>query len=279
MSKLNNTIKLFHGNIYNFIENGTSFNAIYICSTNLKDMILIVPFKPNDNISVTVNLQTFNDVAYINEAKEINISYLNNVVYIKGKPAKILYQDYLSISEIVLAKYLNKTLNTYSVLSNIRKSMLIQEDYILTEDFFKFITWFDYKTKLQFQTQIKRQPGIMVGGVYFSELGQNIGTELCKLRPVIIYRKCVAQDPNDSSYIVIPLSSKNKHRGAHSLIINGITNYVCINDMKRISLKRIKYPIIDKITKKPFFIQKEDFAIIKEHIKKYYYDTIKYNIG
>lgn len=126
MSKLNSTIKLFHGNIYNFIENGTSFNAIYICDTNLKDMILIVPFKPNDNISVIVNLQTFNDVAYVNETKEINISYLNDVVYIKGKPAKVLYQDYLSISEIVLAKYLNKTLNTYSTLSNLRKSLLIQ---------------------------------------------------------------------------------------------------------------------------------------------------------
>lgn len=277
---MNNQLKpvqLYHGNIYTFEENDISFKAIYICTTNLKDIILVVPFKENDHTSTVINLQTFSDVAYVDEAREISLSFLKKPLYIKGKPAKIIYYDYICISEIILSKYINKTLNTYSMLSNSRKSLLMQEDYILTEDFFKFITWFDFKTKLQFQTQIKRQPGIMVGGVYFSELGQNIGTELCKLRPVIIYRKCVAQNPNDSSYIVIPLSSRNKQRGAHSFIINGVTNYVCINDMRRVSLKRIKYPIIDNQRRKPFFVSKEDFRIIKEDIKKYFYDTIKFD--
>ena len=97
---------------------------------------------------------------------------------------------------------------------------------------------------MQFQTNIRTNPGIIVGGVYWAELGRNLGSELDKIRPVLILRKLVSNNnPNDSSYIVLPITSKasaGNYWMNYKIQVDGEDNFVKIADMHRISIKRIK---------------------------------------
>ena len=188
------------------------------------------------------------------------------------------YATYLNVSEIVLSKLLAKTNQTYQSLSHQRFINLKNENYILTEDYYQYLTWFDFKTKLQFQRVIKNQPGILKYGLYYAELGQNIGSEINKLRPVLIFRKCVSNvDPNDSSYIVLPITSKPsaaKYNINYPITVNGKINYVKTNDIQRISLKRIIQPLVDSSTNMTIVISIIDIQAIKTIIKHYLVDYI-----
>ncbi len=269
-------IMLFHGNIYHFKDsNGEAHLCMYLCDTNIKKMICIVPVDENDHISNTIPITGMKKVLFPERAKEINRSAIIKELKIKGKTVTVDYLVFLTVSEIVLSKLLKKTEQTYKNLSHTRFSNPDKKNYILTEDYYKYLTWFDFKTKLQFEKHINTQPGLLQYGIYWAEIGRNIGSELEKLRPVLLYRKCVSSvDPNQSSYIVIPLTSKGRaarYYTNHPIILDGKTSYVKINDMQRISIKRIVQPYVDS-SGNNVVVNKEDIDAIKKIIKKYYVD-------
>ena len=214
-----------------------------------------------------------NKVLYPEKTFEISRHAIISELRLKGKPCKVAYSTYLEVSEIVLTKLLRKTDATYHQLSHDRFSNISQENYILTEDYYKYLTWFDFKTKLQFQKNLKVQPGIILYGVYWAELGRNIGSELEKLRPVLIYKKCVSKEnPNLSSYIVIPITSKltaEKYWNNYRISMDEKTCFVKTNDMQRISVKRIVKPFILK-SGDPLVLSDHDIRNIKDIIKRYY---------
>lgn len=232
-----------------------------------------------DSTRTAILVDGYRDYAYVEEAQEVLRSSVIKPLYYKKAVIKIPYSCYLTISDAIISSLMNKTSNTYHRLINDRKINLMQEDYILTEDYYKYITWFDYKTKLEFEKNITRQPAIIKGGVYYVEIGENIGSELHKLRPALIYKKCVSQtNPNDSSYIIIPLTSKltsSKYSQNYQLMINGIINIVRLNDMRRVSIKRIVSPLIDKTTNQHIILSSSDFGNIKQKVKEYFVDSIK----
>ena len=139
------------------------------------------------------------------------------------------------------------------------------------------MTWFDFKTKLQFQRKLKTLPGIKIHSIYWAELGRNVGSELEKLRPVLIFRKLISKKQiNDSSVIVIPVSSKltcQRYKSNYPVIINGKTNYIKVNDMRRISIKRLAQPYKDS-NGNVVVLSDKDIANIKEIIRNYYVDQI-----
>lgn len=270
-------MNLFHGKVYQYFDKSKNkCIAIYLCDTNISSNICIIPLKDDDGSGNAIPITGLNKLAYPSEYTEINRSQIFGCLRIKGKDFKVEYQEYLNLSEIVFSELLFKTSNTYSKLSSKRKANLSKEDYSLTENYYKYLTWFDYKTKLQFEKSINRNPGILKGGIYYTEIGENIGSELHKLRPTIIFKKCVAPNPNDTSYIVIPITSKStsgKYAFNPPIIVNGKINYVRINDMRRVSLKRIVGPLYETGTKNTVVLSADEMNLVRKKVKEYFVDV------
>lgn len=268
------SIQLFHGNIYTYVnDQNESEIAMYLCDTNLGNKVCMIPLDRPDGCSNTVTIEGMEKVLYPENYFEIEKSKIVSILKLKGKNAIVDYQTYLQISEIVIHSLLAKTTNTYQSLSHKRFQNIGKENFILTEDYYKYLTWFDFKTKLQFQRELRAMPGIILHSVYWAELGRNVGSELEKLRPVLIFKKLLSKKYiNDSSVIVLPISSKftcQRYNTNYPLIINGKINYVKINDIQRISIKRLSQPYRDS-EGKVVVIGDEDIKHIKEIIVNYF---------
>lgn len=268
------SIQLFHGNIYTYVnDKNKSEIAMYLCDTNLGNKVCMIPLDNPDGYSNTVTIEGMKKVLYPENYFEIEKSKIVSILKLKGKNAIVDYQTYLQISEIVIHSLLAKTTNTYQSLSHKRFQNIGKENFILTEDYYKYLTWFDFKTKLQFQRELRAMPGFLLHSVYWAELGRNVGSELEKLRPVLIFKKLLSKKYiNDSSVIVLPISSKftcQRYNTNYPLIINGKINYVKINDIQRISIKRLSQPYRDS-EGKVVVIGDEDIKHIKEIIVNYF---------
>ena len=268
-------IQLYPGNIYNYInENGTFELCIYICDTNLKNKVCVIPFDDYE-LGNEFPLEGFKKCAYPSKWKEITRNKIKKNLMIKGSYAAITFDEYVDLSNILLEKLSEKMLDTYKSLSKNRLKSKTKK-YALTEDFYKYITWFEHKSNLQFGREIKKQPGILKYGIYYVEIGENIGTELHKLRPAVIFKKCQsATNPNDSSYLVIPITSQHtssKYSFNTPIIVNGKINYIRLNDMRRVSIKRIVGPLYQTGTNKTIRLSKEDQAKLLSDFKAYYLD-------
>lgn len=266
---------LYHGYIYSYYDNDQQEIAIYMCDTNLSSNVCIIPLKDDDQTGRGIPIIGINKLAYPLEFKEIKRNQIKNNLRIKGKTIKVDYITFLNLSEIMFHLLLDKTYKTYERLSQDRLKNIDVQNYSLTEDYYKYLTWFDYKTKLQFEKTINRNPGVIKGSLYYAELGENIGSELHKLRPVVIFKKCVSAKPEDSSYIVIPITSKSssgKYAFNPPIIVNGKINYVRINDLRRISVKRLACPLLDHSTRKTIVLSLQDMETIKQKLKEYFID-------
>lgn len=266
-------LKLFHGNVYRyFSDRGEEKIAMYLCDTNLGNMVCLIPIEEENILAGSIKIPCLSKVAYPDKFFEIAKKAIKGPLYIHGKPYKVDYPTYLRISETVLTDLLIKTKETYRRLSDSRFQKIGEENYILTEDYYKYLTWFDFKTKLQFQRPLRKNPDVLQYSVFWAELGRNIGSELEKLRPVIIFKKLVSNDhPNSSSYIVIPITSKqsaSKYKINYPVIINGKTNYAKINDIRRISVKRLVKPFVND-KGGPVVISDSDIKAIKKILRDY----------
>ena len=275
MKKTKNTINFYFGNIYKYREiNGNVEIAIYMCETNLSKKICIIPLKDSIKSKLEFSIKGMNKKAFPYEAKEINKSSIISVLMLKGKIAKVDYEEYVQLSTILLNKLSNKIQITYDSLNQQRLNNLSKKDYALTEDYYKYITWFEHKTNLEFNRNIKRNPGIFKYGIYYAEIGENIGSELHKLRPVLIFKKCVSKsNPNDSSFIVLPITSKissSKYAFNTEINVNGQKNWVKINDIRRISLKRIVGPLYRSGTNSTIVLSRDEIENVNNNFKKYF---------
>jgi len=266
-------LELYKGNVYHYLdEAGVDQIGIYICNTNLGRYVCMVPlFNKQKNVR-TYRIKNLKKVAYPTKFFELNKQNLKLPLRLKKKTVKISYKEYLYLSNFILGELIKKTATTYATLSRQRLTNLNEKNYQDTENYYKYLTWFDYKTKLQFEKTLKSDPKIIKKGIYYVEIGENIGSELHKLRPCIIYKKFVSKkNINDSSYIIIPISSqKSNHNFSFNtrLTINGKTNYAKINDLRRVSIKRIIAPLTDNKTQKPLVIDQKLYDTIRENIIK-----------
>ena len=100
-----------------------------------------------------------------------------------------------------------------------------------------------------------------------------VGSELNKSRPVLVWKKrCNGENEENYSYIVIPITSKDKSKKYYMNIpidINGRPCYLRIEDMRRINIKRFTRPILND-NKKILFIDNNKRDEIIDAIKKFY---------
>lgn len=268
-----NELRLYYGNIYQYLNEINEIQiGIYMCDTNLKKKICIIPMgeKSKDG---HYKIKGMKKVAYPHESSEINVDKIKSVLMIRGKIAKVTYEEFVELSEILITKLTNKIDNTYKSLTAKRLISIENKNYAITEDHYKYLTWFEHKTNIEFAKTIKRNPKILKYGLYYAEIGENIGSELCKLRPVLIMKRCKARLPDDSSYVVIPVtsqSSSSKYSFNTPILVNGKINYVRINDLRRISIKRLVSPLYKSGTNKICVLSDEERDNVLKDFKEYF---------
>lgn len=212
---------------------------------------------------------------FIDKILYIHPNSVISPLYIKGKIVSITpleFHDLLkdlcvNILNIYEADILRLINDNYNHVTN----QII--DVSFSEKILRFLIWTDKKEALKFSKK-NNVNNVFQNNVYWAYMGCNIGCEIEKLRPVLIWKEHVnPQNIDDNSYFVFPISSKipkKKYYYNIEINVNGKKNIIKVNDGKRISIKRIAKPLIDNTTKQTYCIDKQKVIEVKTAIKKYF---------
>lgn len=254
--------------IYKYQEDTETPLCIYLCDTQAKNKILIVPLVPNAATD-TISLTGLRQHADIKKYKEIDSDQIISPLYLKSKHVKVSNNDLTKIWQNILSDMFEKIEADTSPVT--RRTDIF-------EQVFQFLKWKHQKLLLNIQPYIHKTT-VYENGIYWASLGVNVGSELNKSRPVLIWKKrCNGSNEASYSYIVIPITSKEKCHNYYMNVpidINGKTCYARIEDMKRINIKRITRPILNS-SKQIIFIDTSKREEIKEAIKRFYLFDNKY---
>ena len=181
--------------------------------------------------------------------KNIIRKTLNGLVYVKGKFLRIENDDFSNILNL-LKKSLLKKLDKEIEYQNIEDT--------------KYLKWcYD---KLLLETKSFDTSTLKNGCICWVDFGQNIGSELRKLRPSILWRA----SSDKKMWTVIPLSSKcyNDKYYFHYDMSNLPHSTAKIESMANFSYKRIRQPYF--YNQKIAYISNEDYNNILLKLKQYY---------
>lgn len=205
----------------------------------------------------SIYLKSINKYIVLDEITDYNRSNIKRCIYVKGKPIKINNKEYDDILLKSKTSFLNYVKNNTSNDSN----------------GISYSKW--CKDKLQLiNKSVNNKINLKVGAIYWVDLGYNIGSELRKLRPAILWRS----SSDKSMWTAIPLTSKHKNDNYyfHYDLSNSKLGTVRVENLINISLNRIKEPYY--INNRIAIITKKDNDCILKIIKKYYaFEEIKGN--
>lgn len=256
-------------NIYRYHDayTGSDPLCIYLCSLESSTRALIIPLIPSPINNSCFKISTTRQFAHIEGCTEI---HLNDLIlpclFIDGKPAKINSDDLSAIATYLIDTHIQdfKKIIHNKIKPDSFKSALLEATI-------HFLLW----TKIKYQMSMldyTHKTTVYENGVYWANLGHNVGAELNKSRPVLIWKKRINQN-NESynSYIVIPITSKHKnatYKMNVPLLLNGRDSFLRIEDIQRISIRRISRPLVDD-DKNIIFIDDDKRNEIKEGIKNF----------
>ena len=203
----------------------------------------------NEEKENSVYLKSINKYVVLNEITDYNRSNVKRCVYIKGKPVKITNREF---NEILLKSKIN-------FLNYVRDNTSNDPDGI------SYNKWCKDKLKL-INKNTDDTTILKVGAIYWVDLGYNIGSELRKLRTVILWRS----SSNKKMWTVIPLTSKHSDDNYyfHYDLLNEKLGTAKIENLINISSNRIREPYY--LNNKIATIAKKDNDDILKIIKKYY---------
>ena len=196
----------------------------------------------------SIFLKSINKYIVLDEITDYNFSNIKKCIYIKGKPLKITNAEFNSIllkSKISFLNYVkNNTDNTPDGIS--------------------YNKW--CRDKLNLMQKESEEQNLKTGAICWIDLGYNIGNELRKLRPAILWRS----SSNKKMWTVIPLTSKHQNDNYyfHYDLSDQSLGTARIENLINISSKRIREPYFVK--NKIATITKKDNDAILKIIKKYY---------
>lgn len=239
-------ITINHKQIYEINEEGYKkwILIIYDISTNHYVGVYIYSNKINNSYY----LPSIDRYADINNIKDYNRTNIYRCIYEKGKPLKITDKEYkylLNKCKEALLEFLNININ-----SNI--------------DGVTYLKW--CKDKHIINNKDLEPDNLKQNGIYWVNMGYNVGSELRKLRPAILWRPT----KDKKTWTMIPLTTKKRNDNYYfhydlqcltegSAKIENIMNY---------SYKRIVAPYYSK--HKLAIITKEDYINLARIIEKYY---------
>ena len=208
--------------------------------------------KPKEN---SIYLKSINKYVVLDEIMDYNRSNIKRCIYIKGKQIKITnkeFDDILLKSKISFLSYVKDNTNN-------------------DPDGISYNKWCKDKLEL-INKNTNDTANLKVGAIYWVDLGYNIGSELRKLRPAILWRSA----SNKKMWTAIPLTSKHKDDNYyfHYDLIDKKLGTARLENLINISSNRIKEPYY--INNKIATITKNDNDAILKIIKKYYaFEEIK----
>lgn len=245
--------------IYRYKDKYGTPLCIYLCDMQTKDKILIMPLT--EDVSGNVyKLSVTRQYADLDHYKEISKDTVISALFLNSKPVKISESDLKYMQEYIIKNYMEK-------ISGI--ALTCNLSIALFESIYQFLNWKYQKFLLNFEPY-SRKTTVYENGIYWASLGVNVGSELNKNRPVLIWKKrCNGAMEKDYSYIVIPITSKEKRKRYYMNVpidINGRQSYLRIEDMRRINIRRITRPILD---------DKHNLIFIDENKRKEILDAIQ----
>lgn len=203
----------------------------------------------NEKKQNSIYLKSINKYVVLDEITDYSRSNIKKCIYIKGKAIAITnteFNDILLKSKINFLNYVKDNTNN-------------------EPDGISYNKWCKDKLKL-INKDNADIANLRVGAIYWIDLGYNIGSELRKLRPAILWRST----SNKKMWTVLPLTSKHKNDEYyfHYDLLNEKLGTVRIENLINISSNRIREPYY--LNNKIATITKEDNDYILKVIKKYY---------
>lgn len=219
--------------------------VLYIISQN---HYVGVPVYCDEKIG-SIYLKSINRYLLLSEIRDYSRSSIRKCIYIKGKPLKITNKEFDEIlikSKKYFVDYVND--NTNNDLDGICYSKWCKDKLDLINNKNSSIT------------------NLKIGAICWVDLGYNVGNELRKLRPAILWRST----SDKKMWTIIPLTSKRKNDNYyfHYDLEDGKLGTARIESLINISLNRIREPYFYK--NKIATITKKDNDQIIKIIKKYY---------
>ena len=203
----------------------------------------------NEEKKNSIFLKSIKKYILLNEITDYSRSNIKRCIYIKGKPIKITnkeFDDILLKSKDNFLEYVKNNTNN-------------------DPDCISYNKWCRDKLEL-INKNTDDTTNLKVGAICWVDLGYNIGNELRKLRPAILWRS----SSNKKMWTAIPLTSKHKNDNYyfHYDLIDNNLGTARIENLINISTNRIREPYF--IKNKIATITKKDNDAILKIIKKYY---------
>lgn len=202
----------------------------------------------SDKQKDSIYLKSINKYIVLDQISDYNLTNIKRCIYIKGKPLKVSSKEF----DNILLKSKNSFLN------------YVKDNTNNNPDGISYSKW--CKDKLQLINKDSITTNLKVGAICWVDLGYNVGNELRKLRPAVLWRS----SSNKMMWTVIPLTSKRKGDNYyfHYDLINQKIGTVRVENLINISVNRIREPYF--INNKIATITKKDNDEILKIIKKYY---------
>lgn len=255
--------------IYRFnSENGDTPLCIYIGKSQNKKKHIIVPLVP-DNIDNSVALDVVNQYALPFNKRSVDKFDIISPLFVNGGYATVSNE----VFKEVCLKIISYKLDLISSHTN-----NLNESF---DDYNKILDFLDWKLqKMKFNTSGSlRNFKAFQNGVYWVNLGYNVGSELNKMRPALIWKKRESNIvASDNSYIVIPITSKKKSKKYISNVEIQLKDRLCylkLEDMKRVHIDRISMPMLDN-DKNIIFIDSDKRIEICQAMQHFYLEDNTY---
>ena len=277
MPKCHNLRMMFFvGRIYKYIENNIDKYFVYIGDSDASGEIYGGEVAAADSNRPYLQIPGLNMVLFTDVFLLINAHTIVSPLFIQHKAVDLDRSVFVSFIDSSISKmidsYKNDLVSNYNSTYNSQNNTIA--DLTLAEKIIRLLAWNNKKRELKFDVSSPQMPSCIKYGVYFAYLGTNVGSEINKLRPVLIWKKHESQNnPLDNSYYVFPISSKIPHRQYQYnvlITVNGKQNVIRINDGERISGLRILKPLINQATGKMYVIDEPTKQLVKDAISKYF---------
>lgn len=230
------------------VKEGTKLEWVLIIYSISANHYVGTPVYAKDDVDM-VYIKSINKYINPNKVRDYNRAHMVRCIYEKRKPLKTSDNDFnkvLKCCKDSFVKYLDKNVNSNDV------------------DELTYLKW--CKDKFILNSKEIKISKIKQNSIYWVNLGYNVGSELRKLRPAIMWR----HSADNKLWAVIPLTTKRREDEYYfhydlKTLSEGTAR---VENMINISYKRIIMPYYskDKIAK----ISKDDYESIVEIIKKYY---------
>lgn len=244
-------VKLFPKTIYKYKnKSGQEGLCVYVCDTDNANEIIVGCVEDVDQLNDHfIKMDNgLNKVLYLDRYLTLKISQIKAPLYLKGQLINITSGEFQKLTNAIYKLMIFKFESNIDKLSlnNFDGSSLV--DITMPEKIIKLLTWNIKKSDLRFGNALENLI-IMEHCVYFAYMGTNIGCEIEKLRPVVVWKKHINNsNSNDNSYYVFPITSKKfskKYSHNIPININGKKNHILLNQGKVISVKRLVKPYIN----------------------------------